>query len=213
MVTPERLFAWNDGKQNVGGAASPGVNHIGPGVVIRAVMRVGKAADAVARLDVEPDVMAFPEHHAGGPDFHVDANHFIGLQPLAIFMRVVGAIVQGERWVELAVRCAQPAFSDRNGLALLAPLEDVFAVRSNVAYRRENVHVFGGAGNPEHQHDGPGDLRILGQGRAVDVHEAEATPALLIALAGYEINEDLRGASFASAPSVSAPWPRATGSR
>src|SRR6267143_6495133 len=148
MVTPERLLARNDGKHKVGGAAPPGVNYIGPGVVVGAVMRVRKAAHAVARLDVEPDAMAFPEHHAGRPDLDVDANHFIGLQPLAIFMRVVGAIGQGERWVELAVRCAQPALGDRNGLALLAPLEDVFAVRSDVAYRRENVDVFGGAGNP-----------------------------------------------------------------
>src|SRR6266545_4422319 len=148
MVTAERLLAWNDGKQKMGGAASPGVNHVRPGVVVRAVMRVWKAAHAVARLDVEPDAMAFPEDHAGRPDLHVYASHFVGLQPLAILMRVVGAIGQGERRVELAVRRAQPALGDRDGLALLAEFENVFAVRSDVAYRRENVHVFGGAGNP-----------------------------------------------------------------
>src|SRR6266852_2201801 len=142
------LLPGNDGEQKVGSSASPGVQHIGSGVVVRAVVRVRKAAHAVAGLDVEPDAMAFPEDHAGRPDLDVDANHFVGLQPLAILMRVVGAIGQGERWVELAVRCAQPALGDRNGLALLAPLEDVFAVRSDVAYRRENVDVFGGAGNP-----------------------------------------------------------------
>src|SRR6266702_5947813 len=104
MVTAERLLAWNDGKQNVGGATSPGVNHVRPGVVVRAVMRVGKAAHAVAGLDVEPDAMAFPEDHAGRPDFHVDANRFIGLQPLAVFMRMVRAMGQTEGRVEPAVR-------------------------------------------------------------------------------------------------------------
>src|SRR2546422_4831065 len=73
------LLAGNDGKQKIRGAAPPGVNHVRPGVVIRAVVRVGKAADAVARLDVEPDAMAFTEDHAGRPDFHVDANHLVGL--------------------------------------------------------------------------------------------------------------------------------------
>src|SRR6266571_5643514 len=132
MVTAERLLAWNDGKQNVGGATSPGVNHVRPGVVVRAVMRVGKAAHAVAGLDVEPDAMAFPEDHAGRPDFRVDANHFIGLQPLAVLMRVIRPVGPAERRVELAVRGAQPALGDRDGLALLAELENVFAVRSDV---------------------------------------------------------------------------------
>ena len=63
-------------------------------------------------------------------------------------MRVVRSMGHAERGVELAVRCAQPALGDRDRLALLAPLEDVFAVRSDVAQRRENVHVFGSAGNP-----------------------------------------------------------------
>ena len=92
--------------------------------------------------------MAFLEDHAGRPDLDVDANHFVGLQPLAIVMRVVRPMGQAKRRVELAMRCAQPALGDRNGLALLAPLEDVFAARSDVAYRRENIHVFGGAGDP-----------------------------------------------------------------
>src|SRR6266545_6708366 len=157
---PGALLVRNDGKQKVGGAASSRVEHVGSGVVVRAVMRVRKAAHAVARLDVEPDAMAFPEDHAGRPDLHVYANHFVGLQPLAILMRVVGAIGQGERRVELAVRRAQPALGDRDGLALLAQLENVFAARSDVAQRRENVHVFGGAGDPQHQHDRPGHFGV-----------------------------------------------------
>src|SRR5258708_6266242 len=109
MVTPERLLARNDGKQKVGGAASSGVNHVRPGVVVRAVMRVGKTAHAVAGLDVEPDSMAFREHHAGRPDFHVDANHFMGLQPLAAFMRMGLAMGHTEGRVEPAVRGASCA--------------------------------------------------------------------------------------------------------
>src|SRR5437879_8552144 len=56
------LLAGNDGKQKIRGVAPPGVNHVGTGVVVRAVVRVGKAADAVARLDVEPDAMRSEEH-------------------------------------------------------------------------------------------------------------------------------------------------------
>src|SRR2546427_11321863 len=142
------LLAGNEGKQKVGSVAPPGVNHVRPGVVVRAVVRVGKATDSIARLDVEPDAMAFTEDHAGRPDLHVDANHFIGLQPLAVLMRVVRSVGHAQRRVELAVRGAQPALGYRDGLALLAELENIFAVRSDVAYRRENIHVFGGAGDP-----------------------------------------------------------------
>src|SRR5712672_3042622 len=127
MVTPEPLLAWNDGKQKVGGPAPPGVNHVRPGVVVRPVMRIRKTAHAVAGLNVEPDAMAFPEDHAGRPDFHVDANYLVGLQPLAIFMRVVRPMGQGKRRIELSMRRSQPALGDRDGLALLAQLENVFA--------------------------------------------------------------------------------------
>src|SRR5882724_10311983 len=105
-------------------------------------MRVRKAAHPVAGLDVEADAMALLEYHAGRPDLDVDANHFAGLQPLAVFMRVVRPVWQAEQRVESAVRGAQPALGDRNRLALLAQLEYVLAVRSDIAQRRENVHVF-----------------------------------------------------------------------
>src|SRR5260221_241321 len=101
------LLPGNDGKQKVGGAASPGVEHVGAGVVVSSVMRVRKAAHPVARLDVEPDAMALLEDHAGRPDLDVDANHFVGLQPLAVFMHVVRPVGQGQRRIELSVRrCA-----------------------------------------------------------------------------------------------------------
>src|SRR5258708_19672090 len=87
MVTPERLLARNDGKQKVGGAASSGVNHVRPGVVVRAVMRVGKTAHAVAGLDVEPDSMAFRDRHAGPPDFPAHANHFLPPHPPPVLLR------------------------------------------------------------------------------------------------------------------------------
>src|SRR5205807_9274222 len=91
MVTPERLLARNDGKQKVGGAASSRVEHVGPGVVVRAVMGVRDAAYAIARLYVEPDAVAFFERHRGRPDLDFHLHRFARLQPLALEVRVIGA--------------------------------------------------------------------------------------------------------------------------
>ena len=47
----------------------------------------------------------------------------------------------------------------------------------------------------------------------VDVHDAVATPAFVIPLAGYETDPPLRGASVASAPSISPRFARGSGRR
>src|SRR5262245_48347836 len=51
---------------------------IGPGIVIGMVVHVGGAADAVARLDVEPDAVAAPEHHRGRPDLDLHLHDLAG---------------------------------------------------------------------------------------------------------------------------------------
>src|SRR5215468_6972117 len=106
-------------------AASRVERILGAGVVIAVVVRIGGAADAVARPDVEPDAVALREHHRRGPYFDVEPHDLAAGEPCAPRMRVIRAPWQRSLQIELAVRGAQPAFRDGYHLPLLAQLEDV----------------------------------------------------------------------------------------
>ena len=73
------------------------------------VVRVRRAARAVARLDVEAQLVAFLEHHGRRPDLDLALDGLVGLEPPALVVRVVRAVRQRLLRVELAVRRAQPA--------------------------------------------------------------------------------------------------------
>ena len=71
--------------------------------------------------------------------------------------------------VELAVRCAQPAFGHaRHRFAALADFAHVLAVGADVANRREYVHVFGRARDPQVEHERSGHFGIRGHGRRLE---------------------------------------------
>src|SRR5262249_46785095 len=69
-----------------------GIDRVLPHIVVGVVMRVRRAADAVARLDVEADAVAFFEHHRGRPNLHLYLDDLIGLEPLPPQMFVIGPI-------------------------------------------------------------------------------------------------------------------------
>src|SRR5438034_925290 len=69
-----------------------GINRVLPDIVVGVVMRIRRAADAVARLDVEADAVAFSEHHRGRPNLHLYLDDLIGLEPLPLQMLVIGPI-------------------------------------------------------------------------------------------------------------------------
>src|SRR6266566_3730059 len=69
-----------------------GMDRILPDIVVGVVMRVRRAADAVARLDVEADAVAFFEHHRGRPNLHLYLDDLIRLEPLPLQMLVIGPI-------------------------------------------------------------------------------------------------------------------------
>src|ERR1700687_3739152 len=96
----------NDGKQQVGGARAAGEYRVRSRVVVGRVVRVRRAADAVARLDIEPDAMTLLEHHGGRPDLDVDAHGRSGLEDLALGVHVIRPIRQRQVRVELALRRA-----------------------------------------------------------------------------------------------------------
>jgi hypothetical protein len=76
------------------------------GVVISAVMRVREASHPVARLNIEPDTVAFPEHHGRRPDFDLDAGDLAGLQPFAFQVRVIRTVGLREFLILYAMRSA-----------------------------------------------------------------------------------------------------------
>src|SRR6516164_1098955 len=69
-----------------------GMDRVLSHVVVSVVMRVRRAADAVARLDVEADAVAFFEHHRGRPNLHLYLDDLVGLEPLPPQMLVIGSI-------------------------------------------------------------------------------------------------------------------------
>ena len=69
-----------------------GIDRVLSRVVVSVVMRVRRAADAVARLDVEADAVAFFEHHRGRPNLHLYLDDLVGLEPLPPQMLVIGSI-------------------------------------------------------------------------------------------------------------------------
>src|SRR5947207_3877358 len=110
--------ARDDGKQQVRGARPACEYRVRSRVVIGRVVRVRRAADAVARLDIEPYPMTLLEHHAGGPDLDVDAHRLAGLEHFARSVPVIRPIRKRQRRIELAVRRAEPAFGHGNRLTL-----------------------------------------------------------------------------------------------
>ena len=105
--------------------------------------------------------MPFEEHHAGRPNLDLDAHRLAGLEHFALGVRVIRPMRKRQRRIELAMRCAEPAFGHRNGLTLLAQLEHVAAIGRDVADGRENIHVLGAARHPQNQDDRPGHLGVF----------------------------------------------------
>src|SRR5436309_14982621 len=105
------FFRRNHRKQQVRGLVSAGVDCIvGAEVIVRLVVGVGRAADAVTRLDVEAEPVSLPENDGGGPDLDLALHRLTGLEPPPRVVRMVRAVRPRARGVELAVRGAEPSF-------------------------------------------------------------------------------------------------------
>src|SRR5262249_34491377 len=127
------LLRWNDGHQEEGFLVAAGIDRVLPDIVVRVVVRVRGAADAVARLDVEADAMAFFEHHRGRPNLHLHLDDFVRLEPQSAQVLVIGPIGKRQFRIELAMRDPQPALRHRHRLPLLSDLQHVVSVGVDVA--------------------------------------------------------------------------------
>ena len=70
----------DDGQQKIRFGLAAGMDRVRSGIVVGVVVHVTGAADAIARLDIEADAMALPEHHRGGPDLDLDPHDLAGLK-------------------------------------------------------------------------------------------------------------------------------------
>src|SRR5262249_30664666 len=105
----------------------------------------------------------------GRPDLDLALDDLARLQPPPLVVRMVRAVRQRLLRIELAVRRAQPALGHAlQRLALLTDLEHVFSAGGDVADRGEDIHVLPRARHPEVEHDGPGDLGVLGHRRRLE---------------------------------------------
>src|SRR5262245_29482101 len=120
-------------QQKIRRLVAAGTDGVGPGVVVGMIVHVAGAADAVARLHVEPDAVAFLEHHRGRPDLDLDPYDLAGRKIEPALVLVIGPIGQRQRGIELAMRNAQPAFRHRHRRALLTGLQHLVAVGIEVA--------------------------------------------------------------------------------
>jgi len=115
------------------------------------VLHVGEPAAGAAGIDVvapahgQSHAVALRHDDAGRDDLDVELIDPAGFERLLLVVGVIGAERQGELLVELAMRGAQPALSDR-GMRVERPLEHDF------------LHV--GREHPQHQED----VGILGRG-------------------------------------------------
>ena len=89
------------------------MDRVGAGIVIGVIMHVAAAAEAIARLHIEPDTVALPEHHRGRPDLHVEIDGLTGRQQFLRVMSMVGPIRQAQFLIELAMRCSEPPLPKR----------------------------------------------------------------------------------------------------
>src|SRR6185503_16946973 len=152
---------------------------------------------AVPGLDVEADAVSLAKHHAGGPDLHVEPHRFVFLQPRAAVVQVVGTVGAAEIAVEAAVRCAQPAFrhgtfccccpTSQTSWPSRSILRRVAKIsRSSVVLETQRVSTTGpvtsrSSLNGAVSKDTPSRGKLPGS--TVEVHEAEAMPALDIPVA------------------------------
>src|SRR5689334_10867828 len=67
----------------------------------------------VAATHRDGEAMAWRHHDGSGPQLDVELNGLAGLQRLHLVVRVIRPVVGGELLIELAVRRAKPALSDR----------------------------------------------------------------------------------------------------
>src|SRR5471030_3167913 len=86
------LACRNDRQQQKGFMLAAGVNRVGSGVVVGMVVHVGSAADAIARMDIEPDAIAALKHHGGRPDFDVNLHDLARFQIKPLRVLVIWAV-------------------------------------------------------------------------------------------------------------------------
>src|ERR1700722_11959770 len=79
-----------DRQQEIGLPVAAGMDRVGAGIVVGMIVRVVHAADAVARLDVEPDAVALPEHHRGRPNLDLDPHDLAGGEKKAAPVAMIG---------------------------------------------------------------------------------------------------------------------------
>src|SRR5947208_16565575 len=94
------LFRRNHRKQQVRGLFSAGVDCIlGAEVIVRLAVGVGRAADAVTRLDVEAEPVTLPENDGGGPDLDLALHRLTRLDPPALDVHMVTEARAHAPWV------------------------------------------------------------------------------------------------------------------
>src|SRR5450631_342505 len=155
----------NDWQEKVRLLVAAGMDRVGAGIVVGMIVRVVHAADAVARLDIEPDAVALPEHHRGRPNLDLDPHDLARRQQQAALVPMIGAIGQRKIRIELAMGHPQPTLGHRHLLALLTHLPNIVAVGIDVADGEEQIHVFGAARYKQHRRYRPGHLGVLTQRR------------------------------------------------
>src|SRR5262249_30841695 len=98
---------------------------------------------------------------AGGPDLDVELDRFARSQFLGFVVDVPGPVRQALLRVELALRGAQPAETDRHARVVRALEGHLFAVGIEHAQDEEDVGVVRGRGKIELRRDRAGDLHRL----------------------------------------------------
>ncbi len=132
------------------------------------VVRVGRAAYAVARLDIEPDAVALGEHHAtSARSRRRPGPARPALSHCALGVRVIRPVRQRQRGHRAcdAKRAASPWRPGPAGSAGRFRIRP--AVGCDVADGREDVHVLGAARDPQHQHRPGRSPRCLASSGAV----------------------------------------------
>src|SRR6266487_4501488 len=146
-----------------GSAAAHGIFHIGEGRSFPVVLVVFSA-------DRERDAKSRRHDDAGRPDFEVELDDFAGLQGLLLVVGVVRTVMQRAHWIELPLRCAQPALSDGRARVERALERDLLSLRVEHAQHREDVRVGGGRGDEELERRRPGDLGFAPERRGGEGH-------------------------------------------
>ena len=77
------------------------------------------------------------DNDTGRPDLHIKLVHLTGRQGLLFVVGMIGTVLRGESRIEFAMRCPEPALTDR-GMGIERPREDdLLQIRGEHAQHEE----------------------------------------------------------------------------